>query len=29
MTEKVWLAQYPPEIPHKLTYEDIPVQAII
>ncbi|MCP1145495.1 AMP-binding protein [Lysinibacillus endophyticus] len=29
MTDKVWLSQYPEEIPHSLTYEDIPVQSLL
>ncbi|TQR16176.1 long-chain-fatty-acid--CoA ligase [Psychrobacillus soli] len=29
MTEKVWLSQYPPEIPHMLSYESIPVQEYL
>lgn len=29
MTEKPWLAQYPPEIPHTLDYELIPVQEYL
>jgi long-chain acyl-CoA synthetase len=29
MTTKPWLAQYPPEIPHTLTYEAIPVQEYL
>ena len=29
MTEKIWLSQYPPEIPHTLTYESIPVQEYL
>ncbi|RNC95410.1 long-chain-fatty-acid--CoA ligase [Lysinibacillus halotolerans] len=29
MTEKVWLSQYPKEIPHSMTYENIPVQSFL
>ncbi|PUB15109.1 long-chain-fatty-acid--CoA ligase [Paenisporosarcina sp. OV554] len=29
MTTKPWLAQYPPEIPHTLSYEAIPVQEYL
>lgn len=29
MTEKPWLAKYPPEIPHTLDYEHIPVQEYL
>ena len=29
MTEKPWLAHYPPEIPHTLTYPSIPVQEYL
>lgn len=29
MTAKPWLAQYPPEIPHTLSYDPIPVQAYL
>lgn len=29
MTTKPWLAQYPPEIPHTLSYETIPVQEYL
>ncbi|HWK24819.1 MAG TPA: long-chain-fatty-acid--CoA ligase [Ureibacillus sp.] len=29
MTDKVWLSQYPKEIPHSITYENIPVQSFL
>jgi len=29
MTAKPWLAEYPPEIPHTLSYESIPVQEYL
>ena len=29
MTAKPWLSQYPPEIPHNLSYESIPVQEYL
>lgn len=29
MTSKVWLSQYPDEIAHNLTYEEIPVQQLL
>ncbi|MGK7377947.1 AMP-binding protein [Planococcus sp. 1R117A] len=29
MTEKPWLAHYPPEIPHTLTYPNMPVQEYL
>lgn len=29
MSEKLWLSQYPKEIPHTLTYENIPVQNFL
>ncbi len=29
MTEKPWLAHYPPEIPHTLTYPSMPVQQFL
>ncbi|RHW33424.1 long-chain fatty acid--CoA ligase [Lysinibacillus yapensis] len=29
MSEKVWLSQYPKEIPHSLTYENEPVQSFL
>lgn len=29
MTEKVWLSQYPKEIPHSMNYESAPVQSFL
>lgn len=29
MSEKVWLSQYPKEIPHSLNYENIPIQSLL
>ena len=29
MTEKPWLAHYPPEVPHTLTYPNMPVQEYL
>lgn len=29
MTDKVWLSQYPKEIPHSLTYDEKPVQSFL
>ena len=29
MSEKVWLSQYPEEIPHDLTFDEIPVQRFL
>ncbi|RUL51139.1 MULTISPECIES: long-chain-fatty-acid--CoA ligase [Lysinibacillus] len=29
MSGKVWLSQYPDEIPHSLTYEEVPVQSFL
>lgn len=29
MSEKVWLSQYPKEIPHSLNYKNIPIQSLL